>query len=123
MKFLAEITGWGADALFLLEDPDAKFIIIFNDNAPPELADISVLHTQGLYLADPAVGDIFIIAEKVFTITAVGEEVKKTLKELGHCTLCFKGGNKPDRPGCLMLQGDQPLLAADIQKGATIEIH
>lgn len=45
MKFQVKITGWGADALEFL-NPTCNFIIIFNEDAPPELADISVLHTK-----------------------------------------------------------------------------
>jgi len=123
MKYFSEIVSWGDDALFFLEDDDANFIILFNEDAPPELAEISVLHTKTQLLLELEIGDTMIIAEKVFEITAIGDEAASTLKELGHCTLCFKGGDVPDRPGCIMLKGDQPLLKQDIQKGQTIEIH
>ena len=46
-----------------------------------------------------------------------------TLKELGHCTLSFKGGDAAERPGCIMLQGDEPLTKDDIKAGTTIEIY
>lgn len=122
MKYHAMITGWGDNALAFLEDPDANFIIIFNDDAPPELADLSVLHTKEELLGIPAKGDTVIICNKVFTITAIGDEAKSTLRTLGHCTLVFKGKDEPDRPGCIMLEGDEPLLASDIQVEQTIEI-
>lgn len=123
MKFYCEITSWGSEAMFFLDDPEANFIIIFNNNAPPELAEFSVLHTTANYNEDPAVGDTMIICDKVFTITAVGEEALHTLKELGHCTLSFKGGTSAERPGCIMLQGDDPLKKEDIVMGGTIEIY
>lgn len=123
MKYFSEIVSWGDDALFFLEDDDANFVILFNEDAPPELAEISVLHTKTQLLLELEIGDTMIIAEKVFEITAIGDEAGSTLKELGHCTLCFKGGDVPDRPGCIMLKGEQPLLKQDIQKGQTIEIH
>ncbi|MBR2518424.1 MAG: PTS glucitol/sorbitol transporter subunit IIA [Selenomonadaceae bacterium] len=123
MKYHAMITGWGEYALDFLNDPKANCIIIFNNDAPPDLAEISVLHTKEQLLAIPAAGDTVIIGEKVFTITAVGEEAKSTLRELGHCTLSFKGGNVPERPGCIMLEGDEPLTAADIQVENMIEIY
>ncbi|MFC2637366.1 MAG: PTS glucitol/sorbitol transporter subunit IIA [Mitsuokella sp.] len=78
LKFFSEITGWGNDALFFLEVPDANFIILFNESAPPELADISVLHTETKLLMPPEKDDILIIANKAFTITAVGEEAIHT---------------------------------------------
>ena len=123
MKYHTVITGWGDGALDFLEDAETNFIIIFNDDAPPELAEISVLHTKEELLAIPAPGDIVVISEKVFTITAVGDEAKSTLRNLGHCTLSFKGGNVPERPGCIMLEGDEPLLKSDIQVENTIEIY
>ena len=123
LKFFSEITGWGNDALFFLEDPDANFIILFNESAPPELADLSVLHTETKLLLPPEKGDVLIIADKAFTITAVGDEAIHTLRDLGHCTICFKGAPEPDRPGCIMVAGDEPLKETDIQVGATIEIH
>ena len=123
MKFYCEITRWGDESLLFLDDPDANFIIIFNDNAPEELADFSVLHTSANYNEDPAVGDTVLLCDKAFTITAIGDDALSTLKMLGHCSLSFKGGDTAERPGCIMLQGDVPLAKDDIRAGATIEIY
>ena len=123
MKYYCEITSVGPEALHFLDDPAANFIIIFNNNAPEELAEFSVLHTTANYNEDPAAGDTMIICNKAFNITAVGEEALHTLKELGHCTLSFKGGTSPERPGCIMLEGDVPLVKEDFQMGATIEVY
>lgn len=122
MKYCATITGWGPDAMEFLGDADSNFLIIFNDNAPEELAEIAVLHTQAELTAEPAVGDTLILCGKTFEITAIGSEALHTLRELGHCTLSFQGGSEPERPGCIMLEGD-PITPADIQKGGTLEIH
>ena len=103
MKFYCEITSFGEESLLFLDDPNANFIILFNE--------------------DPAVGDTLIIGDKAFTITAIGDEALHTLRELGHCTFSFKGGETPERPGCIMLKGDAPLVKEDIKMGATIEIH
>ena len=92
MKFYCEITSFGEESLLFLDDPNAHIIIIFNNNAPAELADFSVLHTPANYNEDPAVGDTLIIGNKAFTITAIGDEALHTLRELGHCTFSFKGG-------------------------------
>ncbi|WP_110955680.1 PTS glucitol/sorbitol transporter subunit IIA [Anaerosinus massiliensis] len=122
MKYRSEITGWGEEALFFLKEKDMNFIILFNEGAPPELAEIAVLHKPAPILAELEVGDTVIICEKVFTITAIGEEARHTLKELGHCTLSFKGGTEPERPGCIMLEGDD-LKAEDFTAGSLIEIY
>ena len=78
MKFYCEITSIGEESLLFLDDPNANFIIIFNNNAPAELAEFSVLHTPANYNADPAVGDTLIIGDKAFTITAIGDEALHT---------------------------------------------
>ena len=123
MKFYCEITSWGEEALHFLDDPSANFIVIFDNNAPAELAEFSVLHTTANYNEDPAVGDTMIICDKAFDITAVGDEALHTLRQIGHCTLSFKGGTAPERPGCIMLTGDTPLTTADFKMGATIEVY
>ena len=46
MKYQSKIVGLGPDALAFLDDEDMNFIIIFNEDAPPELAELSVLHTK-----------------------------------------------------------------------------
>lgn len=122
MKYCATITGWGEDALGFLEEEDCNFLVIFNETAPAELAEIAVLHTEATLHADPAPGDTLMLCGKVYDITAVGDEALHTLRELGHCTLSFKGGATPERPGCIMLEGE-PITAADIQTGGTIEIY
>lgn len=122
MKYCSTITGWGPDALGFLEEEDCNFLILFNEDAPEELAEIAVLHTKAKLAVDPAPGDTLVLCGQVYDVTAVGDEALHTLRELGHCTLSFKGGSKPERPGCIMLAGE-PLTAAVIQKGGTIEIY
>ena len=122
MKYCATITGWGEDALGFLADEDCNFMILFNEDAPAELAEIAVLHTKAELAADQAVGDTMMICDKVYDITAVGDEALHTLRQLGHCTLSFKGGSEPERPGCIMLEGE-PLRPEDVVKGGTIEIY
>ena len=104
MKYYAEITGWGDEAKAFLKE--LNYIILFNDNAPSELAEISILHSIG-----EMKGDI------------VGDEAQKTFKELGHATINFAGRDVPDLPGHIMLKGDEALIEDDIVKGAKIEIY
>ena len=104
MKYDTRISGWGECALEFLHE-DCSFLIIFNDSAPQELADISILHTAGELLADPCVGDTLCLCDQVYTITAIGEEALHTLKELGHCCLSFSGAKNALRPGNIELAG------------------
>ncbi len=121
MKYQSTIVGWGVDALGFLEIEDCNFIVIFNENAPEELVEISILHTIEELSEDPAVGDTVRICGKSFKITAIGTEALHTLRQLGHCTLCFKGGDTPECPGYMMLEGEG-ITSADIVKGGAIEI-
>ena len=49
MKYCSKITGNGPDAFAFLGDPETNFIIIFNDDAPPALAELCVLHELEFY--------------------------------------------------------------------------
>ncbi|MBS6180702.1 PTS glucitol/sorbitol transporter subunit IIA [[Clostridium] innocuum] len=121
MKYQATITGLGACALDFL-DECCNFIIIFNEDAPSELADISVLHTKCEVKEDPKKGDTVRICGVEYTISDVGWEALNTLKELGHCTLSFKGLDTVERPGIIELVGE-PIKAEQLLIGGTIEIE
>ncbi|MBO8433727.1 MAG: PTS glucitol/sorbitol transporter subunit IIA [Tyzzerella sp.] len=121
MKYEVTITGAGIDAFTFLEDEDCNFIIIFNENAPEELAEISVLHTEGTLNESLSVNDTVSINGKKYTISAIGSEAEYTLKTLGHCTLGFNGGNEAERPGYIMLEGE-PITEEDFVAGTKIEI-
>ena len=121
MKYSSKITGWGSEAKAFLGE--LNYVILFNDNAPSELAEISILHSVSELKGEIKVGDTFIIADKVFDVTAVGDEAQKTFKELGHATINFAGRNVPDLPGHIMLKGDEALTEDDIVEGAKIEIY
>lgn len=122
MKYNVTVTGLGDMALeFLNPAMEMQFVILFNDDAPAELSELAILHTQGELLAPPAAGDTMIIGEKAYNITAVGDEAIETLTTLGHCTLAFKGDSEPYRPGCIMLDGEI-ITAEDVANGAVIQI-
>lgn len=123
MKYYSEIVAIGSEALEFLKDPDSRSLILFDYTASPDLADISILQKKKGGMGEPAKGDTLLIGNKAYTITAVGSEAPHTLAELSHCTLCFKGGEVPERPGCIMLEGDDKLTAYDIQIGTSIEIY
>ncbi|WP_182185996.1 PTS glucitol/sorbitol transporter subunit IIA [Pectinatus frisingensis] len=121
MKYDSKITSWGKDAIKLFKE--LNYLIIFNDDAPPELAEISILHEKAPLYGNILKGDTFIIGEKIFDVTAIGNEAYNTFKELGHATLNFSGENKAPLPGHIVLYGNIPLLEKDIQKGIRINIY
>jgi len=101
MKYEVQIVKLGE---MVEEFLDNGTMIIFDDNAPPELAEISVLHTAGTLEEEVVVGDHVKIGDMEYMVTAVGWEVNKTLKELGHCTLKFSGLDKEGLPGEICLE-------------------
>ena len=119
MKFQVTIVGHGAEALEFLNDSDNSFFILFNENAPEELAEISVLHTISAVYKEPAPGDTMKIGDKEFKITAV----PYTLRELGHCTVNFGGGEEAALPGYIMLKGSEKVTVEDLQAGTEISIY
>ena len=122
MKYDVTITGLGSMALeFLGPEMDMQFVILFNDNAPADLADMAILHTQGELTEAPAPGDTLVLGAKTYKITAVGDEAISTLGELGHCTLAFKPAAEAERPGCIMLDGDI-ITPEDVANGGKIQI-
>lgn len=123
MKYYAEIAGFGTEALRFLTEPGSESLILFDKHVPPELSEIAVLQKQKVCSPTIAAGDMLVICGKVFTVTAVGSTALQSLRELGHCTLCFAGGSEAQRPGCIMVTGEEKLLPRDVQAGKTIEIY
>ena len=122
MKYDVKITGLGDMALeFLNPDMEMQFVILFNDNAPPELAEMAILHTEGTLSADPAPGDTLKLGDKTYKITAVGDEAIHTLREMGHCTLAFSADPTPYRPGCINIDGDI-ITKDDVANGTILQI-
>ena len=122
MKYDVTVTGLGDMALAFLDPAmEMRFVILFNDDAPAELAELAILHTKGEMTEAPAPGDTMKIGEKTYRITAVGDEAIHTLKELGHCTLAFTADTEPYRPGCINLDGEI-ITEADVANGAVIQI-
>lgn len=102
-KYEVTVTGIGE---LVQEFLSQKIIVLFNDNAPLELRDISVIHTEGELLEDIKVGDRLNIGERVYTITAVGEVANKNIRRMGHTCLKFDGKTSPELPGDIHLKGD-----------------
>ena len=57
MKYDVTVTGLGDMALAFLDPAmEMRFVILFNDDAPAELAELSILHTKGEMTEAPAPG-------------------------------------------------------------------
>ena len=122
MKYDVTVTGLGDMALAFLDPAmEMRFVILFNDDAPAELAELAILHTKAELTEAPAPGDTMKIGAKTYKVTAVGDEAIHTLKELGHCTLAFTADTEPYRPGCINLDGEI-ITEADLANGTVIQI-
>lgn len=113
-KYTAKVTGMGELAQELM---DSGTLIIFDENAPAELAEISVLHTQASLQEDVLKGDVMTIGSKTYTVLDVGSEANHTLRDMGHCSFKFEG-DTAELPGQICLDGEMP----HIQIGDTLSI-
>jgi PTS system glucitol/sorbitol-specific IIA component len=105
MNYNVKVTGIGKNAYELYED--CRCLIIFDNNAPEELAEISVLHEEGEIKKDIKVGDTIVLGKNEYKVTAVGTEAMLTLRELGHCTFKFTGNSETEVPGQIEVEGDE----------------
>ncbi|MDR1893675.1 MAG: PTS glucitol/sorbitol transporter subunit IIA [Spirochaetales bacterium] len=103
MDYLSKITAIGE----LVSDfAEEGILIVFNDNAPPELAEMSILHTIVPLDREVKPGDKVVLGNQTYLVTAVGEEANHTLRNMGHCTFKFTGKNKPEIGGHIELKGN-----------------
>lgn len=116
-KYEVTVTGIGE---LVKEFLGQNIIVLFNENAPLELQDISVLHTEGELLDDIKVGDKLSIGQRVYTITAVGEVANKNIRRMGHTCLKFDGKTSPELPGDIHLSGEH-LPEANLGEKIVIE--
>ena len=117
-----EITAVGPDVADLAE---GGVVIFFETGAPPELAEVSVLHRQSALApnVDPVPGSRIEIGPLLATITAVGEKAWAKVREIGHVVVNFNGATTTDRPGeicATAVEGD--VLSAALVTGTTVTI-
>lgn len=116
MDYRSQITGMGPMALDFL---DEDILIVFNDNAPSELAELSVLHRPCPVDRDIRTGDTVLFGEDRYTVTAVGEEANHTFRSMGHCTFKFTGKPETELPGHIELSGQ---ALPDVKVGDMLQI-
>ena len=109
ITYASIITKIGCMVKELLE---RGMMVMYYDNAPKELGDISVLHLKGNINKDVKVRDVIVLGKNRYTVTAVGGEANHTLRTMGHCTFCFSGADKTELPGQIELSGEKiPVVA------------
>ncbi len=111
----------GIEAPDLLEQ---GVLILFALGAPPELAEVSILHEADRAAAAPPVaGDALRIGGEQFRITAVGDTAWQKVSELGHVVFSFNGAATAERPGEICVETvDAERLRPLLRSGLTIEV-
>lgn len=94
-------------------------VILFGDDAPPELHDISVLHNASVKTGGLAPGDIIELDGHQFPVLAVGHVADANLVKLGHIDLKFNGEDTAKLPGDVCLPAVLPPL---VSAGSTFRI-
>jgi glucitol/sorbitol PTS system EIIA component len=99
-------------------------LILYADGAPPELAEVSVLHrAEQAHAEAPRAGSQLRIGEVSALVTAVGPTAWNKVHEMGHVVINFNGSNTAERPGEICTQPvDTDALLACIRSGTVIEI-
>jgi len=121
--YLTEVTESGPVVAEFLE---AGLLILFEAGAPPELAEIAVLHApiSGPREDPPEAGDILAIGSREFRITAIGYKAWQNILDLGHAVFKFSGFEEAELPGEIHLEarGAEELDEA-IRPGIRVEIR
>ncbi|RFU49393.1 PTS cellobiose transporter subunit IIB [Paraburkholderia sp. DHOC27] len=115
------ISDVGPEVRDLLE---GGVLILYADGAPPELAEVSVLHrAEQAHTEAPAAGSQLRIGEVSASVTAVGPTAWNKVNEMGHVVINFNGSQTAERPGEICAQPvDTEALLACMRSGTVIEI-
>ncbi len=101
-------------------------LVLFADGAPPELAEVAVLHrvVQEPAAEAPAVGDKVTIGGLTTRITAIGELAWKKVREMGHIAINFNAADTAPRLGEISVADvDRLALAAALRPGVEIRVE
>jgi PTS system glucitol/sorbitol-specific IIA component len=121
-RFETKITDVADEARELVE---GGVLILFADGAPPELAEVSVLHrvVTPPSATAPSVGARLAVAGVSTEITAIGEYAWRKIGEIGHVVINFNGGTEAPRPGEISVKPvDLAALSAALLPGQDITV-
>jgi PTS system glucitol/sorbitol-specific IIA component len=121
--FSTVITQVSPEARELVE---GGVLILFAEGAPPELAEVSVLHRVVIAptAEPPAVGARLTFPGVAARITAIGDYAWKKIGDMGHVVINFNDATATPRPGEICVSSvDLAALAAALSPGAEISIE
>ena len=100
-------------------------LILFAEGAPPELAEVSVLHrmTSPPAADPPAAGATLMFGGISTRLTAIGDKAWAKIADIGHVVVYFNGATVAPRPGEISVAPvDLAALSAALAPGAVIVI-
>lgn len=107
--FRTRVKEIGAEAPELIQ---GGFLILFGDQAPPELRQVSVIHEPEPLRGPLEPGHLLVIGSLTYRITAVGDLANRNLETLGHLVIKFNGLSHAELPGDVCVTtGPAPQLA------------
>ena len=121
MFLKTQITAIGPDVADLL---DGGVLILFAEGAPPELAEVSILHKViSIDETQPTIGAKIKIGNLEAKITAIGDYAWKKVIDIGHVVINFNNASKAERPGEICATDlDAAALLRALNIGQTISI-
>jgi len=105
MLYCTEVTHIGAFAADALSE---NMMILFNDNAPSDIADYCYIHPHAVLTDHIVPGTCLVLGAHRYPVTAVGEVANQNLEALGHITIRFDGEMVAEYPGSVHVQGERP---------------
>lgn len=121
MFLKTSIKAVGPDVADLVEN---GVLILFAEGAPPELAEVSVLHkVESMGNVAPKPGDKVTIGNLAATITAIGPAAWQKVKDIGHVVINFNDAKSAERPGeiCATIVAPADIMA-NLKAGNIISI-
>jgi glucitol/sorbitol PTS system EIIA component len=105
---------------------DGGILILFAEGAPPELAEVSVLHRVQIAptTESPSVGAELRLGGVSTRVTAIGDYAWRKIGEMGHVVINFNGASSTPRPGEICVSAvDIAALNAALTPGAEISFR
>jgi len=120
--YSTEVTEIGPEVPEFLE---AGLLILFKAGAPPELAEIAVLHEPTTVREEPPKpGDVISFGDREYRIVALGYKAWENVLTLGHAVFKFDGAEEAELPGEITLDGpDSSTLGEVVKPGVRVEIR
>lgn len=116
------VTAVGPEVADLAE---GGVVILFADGAPPELAEVSILHSVEGEPSEmtPPLGSAIQIGDVSAKITGIGEYAWQKVRDIGHVVITFNGSETVERPGEICASEiDTEELVSALKVGTTITI-